>query len=122
MQDFDETPTCGNLYVKGRVITFLPRVDKNIILPILAILVQPWLKPELQNALYKSEENWTKWKWEAQFSRTSPDNDSHPAQVPQSHPGMWWQPDYSGSQGDAGGYQHSVQRVSNEAPKKEEWP
>ena len=57
MQVFDETPTSGNLYVKGKVITSLPWVAKNIILQTLAILARPWLKPELQNALYISEEN-----------------------------------------------------------------
>ena len=37
---------------------------------------------------YKSEENGTERKWEGNFLRTAPDNDSPPAQVQQCHPGM----------------------------------
>ena len=44
------------------------------------------------------------------------DNDSPPDPVPQYHPGIWWQPDYSDSQDDAGGYQHSVCMTLREAP------
>ena len=61
-----------------------------------------------KDALYKSEENLTERKGKAELSRNSPDNDSPPAKVSQCHPGMWWQPDYSGSQGDAGWCQQSV--------------
>ena len=53
-----------------------------------------------KDALYNSEENGTKWKWEERFSRTAPENDSPPAQVQQYHPGMCWQPDYFDSQPD----------------------
>ena len=78
-----------------------------MLLPTLAVLVQPWLKPELQKMLCiiqkKMEHN--------------EDNDSPPAKVPGCHPGMWWQHDYSDSQGDAGGYQYCVCNTSKEAPK-----
>ena len=43
-------------------------------------------------------------------------SDNPPAPFPPYHPSMWWQPDYSDSQGDAGGHQHGVQIIFKEAP------
>ena len=67
-----------------------------MLLPALVVLIQPWLKAELNKMLdiikKKMEENFN---W-----RSASYNDSPPAQVPQCHPGMRWQPDYLPSQGD----------------------